>query len=364
MAWIAALVSAVASGAAASQQKSASKKANAAAQAQQTAAAGNINAGTQAALQGQQPYAQLGQYGAQSLGALTGAQGYRTPEEMAYSQYVSQGPPTLEQYQVNKPGTNVDTSQFNATGVRGLLDKTQKLSTMGDTIGGVSSYFGRRNRKKAQAIANATRAQQAAIDKKYAEDQAVAQEKYQTDLAAWNEKKTQLEQSSTTSLANYDPMAVLKATPGYQARYQQGQAGVENMQAGRGLGGRAAKEMQKYGQDYASNEYGKEFDRRYQLAGMGQNAANAAGNWSVGQGTQLANINTNQGNLAQQQGQNQSAYYNDINNIVQGGIADYRTQQGLTTKPQPQNVPQNQPTSAYAATPDYSTLGQYNPKLS
>ena len=59
------------------------------------------------------------------------------------------------------------------------------------------------------------------------------------------------------------------------------------------------------------------------MAGIGQNAQTAAGNWAVGQGTNLANINTNLGNIAQQQAGANSAYYNDINNLAQQGLSNY-----------------------------------------
>lgn len=331
MAWIAAIISAVAGGAAASKQNAATKKANAAAQAQQADAAGNINAGYGAAMQGMVPYGQLGENAALSLGQLTGTQGYRTAEEQALTKFLNQGPPTLADIQ--KQTVTIDPSQFNSTGLQGFVDKQARISTLGDALGGVSSYFGHRDRKKAAAAAAAQAAQQAALDKQYQDQLAAAQAKYQTDLAAWNQQKAQLQSASDTSLQNYDPMAVLKSTPGYQDRYLQGQTAVSNTQTGRALGGRAAKEMQQYGQTYASNEYNNEFNRRLQMATMGQNAQTAIGNMSIGQGTNLANINTNVGNLQQQQGLNTSAYYNDLNNVAQQGISNYQTQQNLKTTP-------------------------------
>jgi hypothetical protein len=52
-----------------------------------------------------------------------------------------------------------------------------------------------------------------------------------------------------------------QADPGYDFRMAEGAKALERSSAGRVLGGRAAKEMNRYGQDYASNEYGKAFDR-------------------------------------------------------------------------------------------------------
>jgi hypothetical protein len=58
-------------------------------------------------------------------------------------------------------------------------------------------------------------------------------------------------------------------TPGYQFRLEEGYKGLERSQAGRRLGGRAAKEAMRYGQEYASGEYGKEFERLRGMARMG-----------------------------------------------------------------------------------------------
>lgn len=79
--------------------------------------------------------------------------------------------------------------------------------------------------------------------------------------------------------------------PGYDFRMQEGQKALERSAAARGgsLGGASLRALARYGQDYASNEYGNAYnrfnsdrDRRFNrlssLAGYGQsaNAANAA----------------------------------------------------------------------------------------
>jgi hypothetical protein len=78
--------------------------------------------------------------------------------------------------------------------------------------------------------------------------------------------------------------------PGYDFRMQEGQKALERSAAARGglQSGGTMKALAKYGQDYASNEYGNAYnrfnadrDRRFgrlsSLAGMGQNAANQMG---------------------------------------------------------------------------------------
>lgn len=77
----------------------------------------------------------------------------------------------------------------------------------------------------------------------------------------------------------------LKADPGYQARLDTGQQALQRYYAGRGgsLTGGTAKALSRYGQDYASNEYGNVFNRKqatdantwnrqYQLLNTGQQA--------------------------------------------------------------------------------------------
>ena len=79
--------------------------------------------------------------------------------------------------------------------------------------------------------------------------------------------------------------------PGYQFRMSEGMKGVENSAAARGgaLSGAALKAIQKYGQDFASNEYTNaynrfnsdqtnQFNRLTSLAGGGQTASNQIGN--------------------------------------------------------------------------------------
>lgn len=77
---------------------------------------------------------------------------------------------------------------------------------------------------------------------------------------------------------------VLNADPGYQFRLDQGNQAINAAAAARGLGnsGAALKELTRYGQDYASNEYNNAYNRQYntlsQLAGYGNQAStNLAG---------------------------------------------------------------------------------------
>lgn len=111
-----------------------------------------------------------------------------------------------------------------------------------------------------------------------------------------------------------------QADPGYQFRLQQGMDGVQNSAAARGnlLSGGTLKALQKYGQDFASNEYQNAYNRfnndntnvfnRYaSIAGQGQTASNAIGNAAGNYGSNYAAGMGQIGNNLMQSGNAQAA---------------------------------------------------------
>lgn len=83
-----------------------------------------------------------------------------------------------------------------------------------------------------------------------------------------------------------DPSSI-QNDPSYQWRMSQGQQALERNMAARGgmLGGAALKQLQRYGQGFASQEFQNQFNRLSALAGIGQAAANTmtgvAGNFGA-----------------------------------------------------------------------------------
>lgn len=90
--------------------------------------------------------------------------------------------------------------------------------------------------------------------------------------------------------------------PGYQFRMGEGMNAIQNSAAAKGglLSGGAMKALQKYGQDFASNEYTNAYNRfnndnnnifnRYaSIAGQGQTASNAIGNAAGNYGNSAGN---------------------------------------------------------------------------
>ena len=93
--------------------------------------------------------------------------------------------------------------------------------------------------------------------------------------------------------------------PGYDFRLREGQRGLEASNAARGGigGGRMAKEMTRYGQDYASNEYQNYLNQYYQsltplqsLAGVGQTSAGQTANAGLATGQIMGQAYQNAGN--------------------------------------------------------------------
>jgi len=145
---------------------------------------------------------------------------------------------------------------------------------------------------KSAANTQAGAADRATALQKQMYDEGVArmQPFYQTSVDANNKLR------SLMGLDGSDPTGALAMTPGYQFRLQQGTDSVQNGAAARGglLSGAAQKALLKYGQDYASNEYGNEFNRLSSTAGGGQTAGvmNSSG----------ANYGANAGNTMMQSG--------------------------------------------------------------
>lgn len=112
----------------------------------------------------------------------------------------------------------------------------------------------------------------------------------------------------------------ISGTEAYKNRLNEGQRNMlRGMAANRGVfSGGALKDLEKYGQDYAANEYNQEFSRLATLAGMGQQARTAVANAGMGQGTNLANI-------ALQGGTTAANYYDNQNNVTQGTLENIIT---------------------------------------
>jgi hypothetical protein len=92
--------------------------------------------------------------------------------------------------------------------------------------------------------------------------------------------------------------AALEQSPGFQFRLGEGLKALERSAAARGtlLTGGTLKGLQRYAQDYASNEYGQRVNQLQSLASLGVNAAGAAGGAASAYGENAGNLLTGAGN--------------------------------------------------------------------
>jgi hypothetical protein len=172
-----------------------------------------------------------------------------------------------------------------------------------DTLG--TNIFGK------NATDRAIDAQRGATDKSLA----LQEEMYNTqreDMAPWLEAGREQLANLTgqmPELTRSFSMDDFQKDPGYQFRMEEGQKALERSAAARGgLGsGRMMKDLSRFGQGLASQEYQNAYSRfnqdqanRYNrianLAGVGQAAAGQMGQYAGAYGTNASNLLTNMGN--------------------------------------------------------------------
>ena len=185
-------------------------------------------------------------------------------------------------------------------------------------------------------------------------DQAGLSAAVQSAMAAQTQYQTQLEAAQAAadharandpeygSLTRNFTNADFVKDPGYQFRMDEGAKGVERGAAARGglLSGAAAKAMNRYTQDFASNEFGNAFNRdnvnktnTYNrlagISGTGQTSANQIAN----QGAQVA---SNIGQNIVGAGNARASGYIAQNNALMGGLS-----QGINAWQQQNALSQN-----------------------
>jgi hypothetical protein len=106
--------------------------------------------------------------------------------------------------------------------------------------------------------------------------------------------------------------------PSYSFRFQEGLKALDRQAAARGglISGGALKAAQRYGQDFASTEFGNAYNRLASRAGLGQTAANTMGN-AAGQ------FGVNAGNLMTSAGAARASGYVGGANALTGGLNQY-----------------------------------------
>lgn len=151
----------------------------------------------------------------------------------------------------------------------------------GAVAGGVISSQGAKSAAKAQVKSG-----DAAIDEQHRQYDLT-----RSDQAPWM-------QAGTNALAKLqNPQASFAASPGYDFRRSEGMRGIQQTAAARGgaFSGNALKALAEFNGNLASSEYGSWWNQQAGLAGVGQNATNAVGQFGQNAAGNIGNALMNQG---------------------------------------------------------------------
>lgn len=201
---------------------------------------------------------------------------------------------------------------------------------MGEVISGVTDALGFTNNSGNSALA----AQQQATESANRTMREIYDQQ-RADMEPWR-------QAGTKALGQMqgDFMANWQQDPGYQFRMNEGMKAINSAAAARGMGnsGATMKALTKYGQDYASNEYDKAYNRNFNrlstLAGYGTNASNTNVNSAGNYGAQVSANTIGMGNAA---AANQVAQTNRMGQTLSNGamaaaayFSDERLKENIT----------------------------------
>lgn len=139
---------------------------------------------------------------------------------------------------------------------------------------------------------------------------------------AWKRQQAEMEpwkQAGIKALAGLQDGSFYQKDPGYQFRLDEGNKAINSGLASRGMAnsGAALKELTRYGQGFASNDYQNAWNRQSQLANYGNDASMALGNFAGGNAANLSSNAIGLGNA------NAASYIGQGNrdmNMLMGGI--------------------------------------------
>lgn len=194
--------------------------------------------------------------------------------------------------------------------------------------GAALSYIGGQNAADTAAAAQRDASSSANALQRYMYEQ------NRSDQQPWMDAgKTALSQLQDPYMSRQFSAQDFVKDPGYDFRMQQGQRNLESSAAARGNlnSGATLKALQRYGQDFASNEYSNAYnrynadrDQRWNklssLAGLGQNAQNQVSNAGQSYANQFAQNQMDMGNA---QAANAISQSNNMNNLLGQGITAY-----------------------------------------
>jgi hypothetical protein len=187
----------------------------------------------------------------------------------------------------------------------GNIPASSWLNFGGSALNSLLGYNASQNASTAQQqAANNALALQAQI---YAQNRA--------DLAPWREAGVGALGRLTALTTPGNQVSQMELDPGYQFRLGEGNKAIDRASAARGGfdSGRSLKALTRYGQDYASNEFGNVYNRLAGLAGTGQTATTNTAQLGQSYANQASDLTTQAGNARA------SGYIGGAQNIA-GGI--------------------------------------------
>lgn len=121
-------------------------------------------------------------------------------------------------------------------------------------------------------------------------------------------------------------LQALMNAPGYQFRLAEGNKSLDRSAAARGglFSGATLKALSRYNQDYASNEYDKQWNRLSAMANVGQSATSQTGAWGQATANNMSNGLMATGNaLADSYARSGSAQANNFMNAGNARASNY-----------------------------------------
>jgi hypothetical protein len=186
------------------------------------------------------------------------------------------------------------------------------VGVAGIVVGGISQ-----DRAADKAANAATKGNNAAIA-----EQRAAREQFQTNIAPFLDFGKTGISGLQALLANPDS---IQDSAAYQWRFDQGMQGLDRTAAARGnmFGGGHQADVVKFGQGLASQEYGDQWNRLWNIATMGQNAAVGAGSAAQQSANAIGGYLSNNGAISasayQQQGQNMADMSGALAGLINRG---------------------------------------------
>lgn len=151
--------------------------------------------------------------------------------------------------------------------------------------------------KDAATAANEQQDKALALQTRMYEEGIARQQPYANIGMEFTNRLADMQRGGPTAGAN-----MLNMDPGYNFRLGEGMKALERSATARGglISGGALKAATRYGQDYASNEFGNAYNRVAGLASLGPSSAgvmnNLGTNYSTNAGNIYGNMGTNTGN--------------------------------------------------------------------